>query len=174
MSEKITDLSEPIKKTIENSKTKKTVIKNYNIKSKINKASSSNVNPKTAQPLLNEAAPKEKAIQKRFTKNPIRNLNSNKSLKSVKIIFLGGLNQIGKNITAFEFDNDIIIVDCGMSFPDGEMLGIDLVIPDFSYLEANKEKIRGLVVTHAHEDHIGAIPYLLNKINVPLVIQKHY
>ena len=97
-----------------------------------------------------------------------RSILNSRNSKSVKVVFLGGLNQIGKNITAFECDNDIIIVDCGMSFPDGEMLGVDLVIPDFSYLEANRNKIRGLVVTHAHEDHIGAIPYLLNKINVPI------
>lgn len=87
---------------------------------------------------------------------------------AIKVVFLGGLNQIGKNITAFECGNDIIIVDCGMAFPDGEMLGVDFVIPDFSYLVANKAKIRGLIITHGHEDHIGAVPYLLNKVNVPI------
>ncbi|BED91944.1 MAG: ribonuclease J [Candidatus Improbicoccus pseudotrichonymphae] len=91
-----------------------------------------------------------------------------KKLESVKISFLGGLNQIGKNITIFETENDILIVDCGMAFPDGEMLGIDLVIPDFTYLVTNKSKVRGLVITHGHEDHIGAIPYLVKKINIPI------
>lgn len=86
----------------------------------------------------------------------------------IKVIFLGGLNQIGRNMTAFEVNGDILVVDCGMAFPDGEMLGVDLVIPDFSYLEANVDKIRGLVVTHGHEDHIGAIPYFLKKIDVPI------
>lgn len=90
------------------------------------------------------------------------------SENSVRIVFLGGLNQIGKNIMAIECNDDIIIVDCGMSFPDGEMLGVDLVIPDFSYLESNRERIKGLVITHGHEDHIGSIPYLLRKINVPI------
>ena len=86
----------------------------------------------------------------------------------LRIIPLGGLNEIGKNLTVLEYANDIIIVDCGLGFPDEDMPGIDLVIPDISYLEANKEKIRGLVLTHGHEDHIGAIPYVLRDLNMPI------
>ncbi|MBQ3230905.1 MAG: ribonuclease J [Clostridia bacterium] len=81
----------------------------------------------------------------------------------VKIVFLGGVDGIGMNCTAFEYANDIVVVDCGVSFPEDDMLGVDLVIPDFSYLEANAEKLRGLLITHGHEDHIGAVPYFLKK-----------
>lgn len=91
-----------------------------------------------------------------------------KPVKSVKIGFLGGLNEIGKNITVYEFEDDIVIVDCGLAFPEADMLGVDLVIPDFTYLEENREKIRGVVITHGHEDHIGSLAYLLQKINVPV------
>ncbi len=87
---------------------------------------------------------------------------------AVRIMFLGGLNEIGKNMTLFECNGDMVLLDCGMAFPDGEMLGVDLVIPDFTYVEQNKEKIKGIIITHAHEDHIGGLPYLLGKVNVPI------
>lgn len=86
----------------------------------------------------------------------------------LKIIPLGGLDEIGKNITAFEYGNDIIVLDCGLAFPDEELLGIDTVIPDFTYLIKNKERIRAVVLTHGHEDHIGALPYFLKEVAVPV------
>ncbi len=91
-----------------------------------------------------------------------------KNKPTIRIMFLGGLNEIGKNITLFECNNDIFILDCGMAFPDGDMLGVDLVIPDFTYIEQNVDRIRGLVLTHGHEDHIGSIPFLLEKVNIPI------
>lgn len=95
--------------------------------------------------------------------------NSN---KPVKIIPLGGLEQIGMNITAIEYEDSIIVIDCGLAFPEDEMLGIDLVIPDVTYLKENADRVKGLVVTHGHEDHIGAIPYVENEINMPIYATK--
>ena len=94
--------------------------------------------------------------------------NPFKNAPKVKIISLGGLNEIGKNITVFECENDMIVVDCGIGFPDDDMLGVDLVTPDFTYIENNVEKLRGVFITHGHEDHIGSLPYLLRNINVPV------
>ena len=90
----------------------------------------------------------------------------------LKIIPLGGLEQIGMNITAFEYEDSIIVVDCGLSFPEDDMLGIDLVIPDVTYLKENISKVKGFVITHGHEDHIGALPYVLREINVPIYATK--
>lgn len=88
--------------------------------------------------------------------------------EKLKIIPLGGLEQIGMNMTAFEYGDSIIVVDCGLAFPEDDMLGIDFVIPDVTYLVENYSKVKGFVITHGHEDHIGAIPYVFKKLNVPI------
>ena len=98
----------------------------------------------------------------------MKNVNNSK----LRIIPLGGLEQIGMNITAFEFEDSIVVVDCGLAFPEDDMLGIDLVIPDVSYLKQNLSKVKGFVITHGHEDHIGALPYILKDINVPVYSTK--
>lgn len=107
---------------------------------------------------------KDAARQKPAAKRPQREVRS----APVKFAALGGLNEIGKNLYVYECCNDMFIVDCGLAFPDEEMPGVDLVVPDFTYLEKNRERFRGVVITHGHEDHIGALPYLLKKINVPI------
>ena len=98
--------------------------------------------------------------------------NEQVKASNLKVIPLGGLEQIGLNITAFEYEDSIIVVDCGLSFPEDEMLGIDLVIPDITYLKDNIDKVKGFMITHGHEDHIGALPYVLKEINVPVYATK--
>lgn len=107
----------------------------------------------------------EKPVEKRYEKRPAKK-------PKVKIIPLGGLEQIGMNITAFEYEDSIVVVDCGLSFPEDDMLGIDLVIPDITYLKENAHKVKGLVITHGHEDHIGAIPFVEKELNVPIYATK--
>lgn len=101
-----------------------------------------------------------------------RTLQSQKALESVRIAFLGGMNEIGKNMTLYEYKNDMFIVDCGLAFPDSDLPGVDLVIPDFTYIEENASKIKGIIITHGHEDHIGGLAYLLKKANIPIYATK--
>ena len=125
--------------------------------------------PKTRRPRQAKAQVEEGKAVVEVIKEKVRmprKKENNK--KTVKVIPLGGLEQIGMNITAFEYGESIIVVDCGLAFPDEDMLGIDLVIPDVSYLVNNFSKVKGFVITHGHEDHIGAIPYILKKLNVPV------
>lgn len=98
----------------------------------------------------------------------MENQKTKKLRNTLKVVPLGGMREIGKNMTALEYGNEIIVIDCGMSFPDDEMYGIDIVIPDFTYLIENAKKIRGVIITHGHEDHIGAVPYLIEKLDVPI------
>lgn len=132
------------------------------------KAAAKPVSQRTAQTKGNTAARKTTAGTKQKTTGNTRRYNSKQNTKPLRIIPLGGLGEIGKNITLYEYDGDMFLVDCGMSFPDEETPGIDIVIPDFTYILENKDKIKGLVVTHGHEDHIGAIPYLLRNFNLPI------
>lgn len=111
---------------------------------------------------------RNKASDKQVTKKNVSRKVYNTFKLPIQISFLGGLNEIGKNMTLYEYDGDMFIVDCGLAFPESEMLGVDLVIPDFTYVQRNADKIRGILITHGHEDHIGGLAYLLKVLNIPV------
>ena len=130
---------------------------------------------KASAPAISQTAAQVQAIkaqQEAQEKRAARKGRGSRSKKAqkppIKVYFLGGLNEIGKNFTLYECQGDMVIVDCGLSFPDEDMPGVDSVIPDFAFVEKNRERIRGVVITHGHEDHIGAVPYLMKKLNVPV------
>ena len=123
-------------------------------------------------PKRRPAAPKTDAANRPTTPKKGRNPHPKAPELPVKITFLGGLNEIGKNMTMVEYGDDAILIDCGMSFPDEDMPGVDIVLADYTWVEKNKERIRGIVVTHGHEDHIGGLPYLLKQVNLPIYAAK--
>jgi len=122
------------------------------------------------EPVVNRRA--KKSLANVMSNNKQAEKNGNTNLEGLKIIPLGGLEKIGMNITAIEYEDTIIVIDCGLSFPEDEMLGIDFIIPDVTYLKDNIDRVKGFVITHGHEDHIGALPYILKEINVPVYATK--
>lgn len=133
-----------------------------------NKATKKSSKPKTTKSSKQSKPAQKKSATKKQSAAKKRSSAPKAPAKPIRIIPLGGLGEIGKNITLYEYDGDMLLVDCGMTFPDEDTPGVDSVIPDFTYILENKDKIKGLVVTHGHEDHIGAIPYLLKQFNVPI------
>lgn len=139
-----------------------------NAKSKSTNRGKQSANKKTTQNKKTKnslnSKPKKQTIQKKKNTPKREEIN-------VKIAFLGGLNEVGKNMTLYECQGDMILVDCGLAFPEPDMLGVDLVIPDFTYVEQNVDKIKGIFITHGHEDHIGGLAYLLQKLIFPFTVQ---
>ena len=125
-------------------------------------------NKKSRKPNEPQFQPKQKKGYPKSRNGSAKKYKKSEKELPVRIAFLGGLNEVGKNMTLYEYEDDMFLVDCGLAFPDSDMPGVDLVIPDFSYVEKNSEKIKGIVITHGHEDHIGALAYLLKTVNIPV------
>ncbi len=167
-----TDSSEKKKEIAEEKKT--TRGRKPAAKKTTTKADAGKTTAKTTKATEKETETTEKKTTRRVStrKAPAKKKESISLEESLKIIPLGGLEQIGMNITAFEYGDNIVVVDCGLSFPEDDMLGVDLVIPDVTYLKDNIDKVKGFVITHGHEDHIGAIPYVLKEVNAPIYATK--
>ena len=172
-------------KKVKKSQQKNAQVKKDAVKNEKKSTSPDNKKNKTAQHGKKQQSKKQSSVKtqnknnrKAQTSQQKKNSPSNERVKKnsgkkkkaepIKIAFLGGLNEVGKNITLFQYKDDILIIDSGLAFPDEDMPGIDLVIPDFSYLEKNADKIKGICITHGHEDHIGSLAYLLKKVNIPV------
>ena len=148
-------------------KNEKTSQQNEFKKKNVNKSKSNKPN-RNKKSIFNKKQSKNNAPKPKKENRPQKNKTPKKPDVNVRIAFLGGLNEVGKNMTLYECENDMILVDCGLAFPEPDMLGVDLVIPDFTYVEQNIDKIKGIFITHGHEDHIGGLAYLLQRVSIPV------